>query len=118
MLDAGLTLLAALTSFVGFALLALSQERHWSAVSGTPPEQRVKATWAAGPGLVAQLAALLASLHAQGPGFGSLLWAVMISAAAITVAFTLSWKPHWLKPLARLLRRRRPVSATTFEQAD
>jgi hypothetical protein len=106
-LEAGLTLLAALASFAGFALLALSQARHWRAVCGTPLEERVQAAWAAGPGLVAQPAALLAILNAQGPGFGSLLWGVMISAAAIAVALTLSWKPHWLRPLARLLCRQR-----------
>ncbi len=52
------------------------------------------------------LLALMLTIQAQGPSFGSLLWALMISAAAVTVAFTLTWQPGWLRPVAQLLRDR------------
>ncbi len=106
MVDTALTIVAALGSTLGFVLLALAQERHWVAVSKTAVEQRVKALWPAGAGLAAQMVALMLTIQAQGPSFGSLLWALMISAAAVTVAFTLTWQPGWLRPIAQLLRDR------------
>ncbi len=33
----------------------------------------------------------------DGPSFGALLWATVISLAALAVAFTLSWRPSWLR---------------------
>ncbi|HSW04719.1 DUF3325 domain-containing protein [Aquabacterium sp.] len=104
MSESALTLIAALGSYLGFALLALSQERHWSTVSKTSVAQRVRRIGPAGTGLLAQPAALTLTIVAHGAGFGVLLWAVMISAAALAVAFTLSWRPQWLQPIARLLR--------------
>jgi hypothetical protein len=49
------------------------------------------------------LAALGVALATQGPSFGALLWVVAISAAAVAVAFTLSWWPETLRPLGRLM---------------
>lgn len=104
--DIALTIVAALGSYLGFVLLALAQERHWCAVCAAPALQRVRAGWPAAAGLALQLLALALTLRAQGPSFGSLLWAVMISAAAMAVAFTLAWQPRWLRPIAQLLRDR------------
>jgi hypothetical protein len=55
-------------------------------------------------GLLMQACALMGLLHSQGPGFGSLLWTVMLTFNAMTVAFVLTWKPRWLAPLARQLQ--------------
>ncbi|MET0335868.1 MAG: DUF3325 family protein [Rhizobacter sp.] len=41
----------------------------------------------------------------QGPAFGAVLWVLLISAAAFSVAFTLSWRPALLLPVARCLQR-------------
>lgn len=106
--DTALTTVAALGSYLGFVLLALAQERQWAAVSKTPVEQRVSPAWLANAGLGAQMVALMLTIQAQGPSFGSLLWAVMISAAAMAVAFTLAWQPRWLRPIAQLLCDRTP----------
>ena len=106
MLDTALTIVAALGSYLGFVFLALAQEQHWRAVCAAPALQRVRAAWPAAAGLALQLLALVLTLRAQGPSFGSLLWAVMISAAAMAVAFTLAWQPRWLRPIAQLLRDR------------
>jgi len=56
----------------------------------------------AGAGMIAL--SLVLALMREGPGFGSLLWATMISLAALAVAFTLAWRPRWLRPLAVALR--------------
>ena len=104
--DTALTIIAALGSYLGFVFLALAQEQHWRAVCTTPALQRARAAWPAAAGLALQLLALVLALRAQGPSFGSLLWAVMISAAAMAVAFTLAWQPRWLRPIAQLLRDR------------
>jgi hypothetical protein len=91
--------------FLGFAVLALSQERHWERVHETnwlaarsPRAQRAI-------GFIAIAAALPLCLHDQGAGFGSLLWVVLMGAAAMAVALLLTWRPRWLRPLARALSR-------------
>lgn len=95
-----LMLTACLLVLLGFALLALGQERHADRVSEsnrplahTSQSQRAIAFGAIALGLPCCMAS-------QGGGFGSLLWVVLMSAAAMAVAFTLTWRPHWLRPLA------------------
>ena len=104
--DGLLAALAILVSYLGFALLALSQERHWCAVCGMGAGARMPPTWRASAGLLLQGLALLLAVCAQGPSFGGLLWMVTVSAAAMAVAFTLAWRPTWLRPLARVGERR------------
>lgn len=103
--DATLTIVAALGSYLGFVFLALAQERHWRAVCAVPA-RRVRAAWPVAAGLTLQLLALVLTVGAHGPSFGSLLWAVMVSSTAMAVAFTLAWQPRWLRPTAQLLRDR------------
>ncbi len=43
------------------------------------------------------------ALWRDGPGFGSLLWAALLSLAAYTLTWLLSRRPEWLKIFARLL---------------
>ena len=98
-LEAVLGLLAALSSYLGFALIALSQERHWSHVTGrdeVPARPRLNAAL----GTVLLFIALLLALRSQGVSFGSLLWVMLVSAGAVAVALTLSWRPAWLRPIA------------------
>jgi len=96
-------MLAVLASYAGFAVLALSQERHWDAVqpSLSAPRRlpRFGAATLRGLGISLQLIALTLAIWAQGPSFGSLLWAVSMSAAAMLVALTLTWRPRLLAPL-------------------
>jgi len=87
-------------AWLGFALLALSQARHWLRVAGTAPPSPARVLvlrWAGGASIVLSL--VLALLR-DGAGFGSLLWATAISLAALAVAFTLAWRPGVLRPLA------------------
>lgn len=45
-------------------------------------------------------------VYRDGPGFGAVLWVVLISSAALAVAFTLAWQPRLFGAAARFVRRR------------
>lgn len=103
MREGSLVLAAVLCALLGFALLALSQERHFTrvfeaemAAARAPYAQRAI-------GFIAVVFALPLCIAAEGSGFGSLLWVVMIGAAAMAVALALTWRPHWLRWLRPLL---------------
>jgi hypothetical protein len=97
----GLLIALALVSYLGFALLALSQDRHWSRAGGerTCPARLVTALRAAGYGLL--LAAFGLALLRDGPSFGTLVWATMLTVAALAVVATLAWRAAWLRPIIR-----------------
>jgi len=86
------------TAWLGFALLALSQVRHWRQVTGaeTPPSRTRVIAYRAIAATLLTISLGLALLR-DGPSFGSLLWATMISIAALAVAFTLAWRPAILR---------------------
>jgi len=103
MRDALLPVLVAASAYLGFALLALSQRRHWQRLaSGGPPAAPLRVT---GYGLLA--ASLGLAILGDGPGFGTLLWTMMLSLGAVGLVGTLTWRPDWLRPLARAIRGRR-----------
>lgn len=99
------TVLAAALNLLAFALMALGQERHWCTVAHDAVETRVDAAWLHGTALACHVASLLLFIRDQGPSFGSLLWVLALSAAAMAIAFMLSWRPRWLRVLVPLLRR-------------
>lgn len=90
--------------YLGFALLALSQDRNWELVTGQRdvPAGRAVALRIAGYGLLAAALPLALALARDGASFGSILWGVGLSFAALATVATLTWRPAWLKPLARL----------------
>lgn len=100
MADALLLLSAFAAAYLGFAMLALSQVRHWTSVAGSEPQGRVRLIGhrIAGGAMIALSLAM--ALLRDGPSFGSLLWATAISIAALAVAFTLAWRPGLLRPIA------------------
>jgi len=85
------TLLAVfLTAWLGFACLALSQRRHWHAVTGRggPPRRLVPGLRVLGAaGLILSLSL---ALWRDGPSFGSLLWVTSLSLMALLVALVLA----------------------------
>jgi len=87
-----------LTAWLGFALLALSQSKHWCQVTGTetPPSRTRVIVHRSAASLLLTTSLALALLR-DGPSFGSLLWATMISIAALAAAFTLAWRPAILR---------------------
>lgn len=102
--DAALLLAVFAACYLGFAALALSQDRHWHHVGGGRhcPHRTSMLLRRAGWGLLP--AALVLAVVRDEASFGSLLWATTLGIAAFCVVATLSWRAHWLRPLARLLQ--------------
>ena len=91
-----------LAAYLSLALLALAQARPWQRVSQIPPLTGVQRLTLRTLGGLALLSALVLCVVRDGPSFGALLWSTTISIAATAVAFTLSWAPAWLRPLAKV----------------
>ena len=90
-------------AYLGFALLALTQTRHWRRVSRAPPPTGMRRLAPRTLGGLALLLSLALCLVRDGPSFGALLWATAISIAAVAVAFTLTWRPALLSPLVKMV---------------
>lgn len=104
MADGLLTVAAFAAIWLAFGVLALMQEAHWTAVTGRsgdpqPARRHRLLRWCAGAAL-ALGGALCVAVH--GAGFGTLLAVLLLGAGAMSVAFTLAWKPHWLRGLAAI----------------
>lgn len=98
MTPALLLLLAMLASYAGFACLALAMPRHWTQAGGprlraAPPRRRLR-----GCGFALLGVAYALIVYRDGPGFGSVLAVVLLSASAIAVALTLAFRPRVLLP--------------------
>jgi Protein of unknown function (DUF3325) len=87
-------------SFLGFALIALTQPQHRKRVAEAPALQRRSARRqrAAGASLLA-LSLLIALWREDEGGFGSILWVLSLTAGAHLVAAALTWRPQILRPL-------------------
>lgn len=94
-----------LATGLGFSCLALAMSRHWTQVTGQTAlsQRRAKCLRAAGGFVLAISLAL--TLIFEGPNFGSLMWVLALAIGAASVALTLTWRPHWLRPLARVIHR-------------
>ncbi len=91
---------ALLVCVAGMACLALAMEVHWAQVrsgaslsSGGVWRLRVFGAVALGAGLLLCLAVDHASMAA-------LVWVMALGLAALLVAFTLTWRPQWLRVFA------------------
>lgn len=104
MRDALLLIAGAIVSYLGFVCFALSQSRHWHiAVDASDPRRPVVVGLRIGGTLLLCLGFGLA-IFRDGAAFGSLLGGVLISVAAVGVAFSLTWWPQPLKWIGRRLR--------------
>lgn len=91
--------------YFGFALLALSQERHWRAAGAPLPRSSMAIGGWRVIGYALIGCGLPLAIWQEGAGFGSLLWGTLSSIAAMAVTATLSWRPHWLKVFTRVAAR-------------
>ncbi len=104
MRDALLLLAALAANTAGLGWLALAMEVHWEQARGTgrPPPGTVTLLRCLGAaGLGGSLALCLAVDHGS---MASLVWVMALAGAAMTIAFTLSWRPRalgWLVPWVR-----------------
>ena len=104
--EALLIMTSALASFLGFAMLALSQDRHWTHVTGLDPTRRALTIALRLAGVGTQALVCVPLVVSQGPGFGSLLWVLGLTLMAVTVAAVLTWRPQALSPLASAITLR------------
>jgi hypothetical protein len=90
---------------LGFALLALSQDRNWRLiVMAAPPLSRSRKITLRITGYVLLALGLSLAFWRDGPDFGSLMWGTLISLAAGAVTMILSWRAHWMTPLVSVIR--------------
>jgi hypothetical protein len=97
---AALSLLAAiLANLAGMGWLALSMNTHWRQVRNTE-RSRGNARRLRILGGLALTAGLALCLWVDHASMAVLVWIMCLTVAALTTAFTLTWRPNWLKPLA------------------
>lgn len=86
---------------LAMAWLALAMDAHWHQALGRahplPPARRRALRTAGALGLAASLGLCLLADH---PSMAALVWVLLLSVSAASVAFTLSWRPHWLRALS------------------
>jgi Na+/H+-dicarboxylate symporter len=108
MADVALVALAFASSYLGFALFALTQKPHHMAVSASTsraalPRSAQRRCFALGVSALAL--SFAASLGAEGASFGSIVWVLALGCAALGVMFTLTYRPEWLRALQRTIAR-------------
>ena len=106
MADASLVALAFASSYLGFALFALTQKPHHTAVTASNSRAALPSAIrrrCVALGSLALAFSFAASLAAEGASFGSILWVLALACAAVGVMFTLSYRPHWLRGLQRAI---------------
>lgn len=104
MRDSLLLVGALLTGMAGFAWLALAMDVHWRQVradiaTGLAAKRELRIL--GGLALAISLGLCLAVDH---PTMAALVWFMMLTASALTVTFTLTWRPRWLSPLVAWIR--------------
>ncbi|QPF73254.1 DUF3325 domain-containing protein [Roseateles sp. DAIF2] len=98
---------ALLAALLGLAWLALAMDVHWEQVRGRgAPQPRGAVRALRVLGVLALAGSLWLCLLVDHVSMASLVWLMALAAAALTVAFTLSWKPRLLAPLLGPLGRR------------
>jgi hypothetical protein len=93
-MSALLLLAAGLASYGAFACLALAMPRHWAEVSGQTVDFAPHRAWLRLCGFALLGLSYALCVYRDGPSFGSVLWLLLIWAAAIAVALTLAWRPR------------------------
>ena len=96
---------AVLACVCGFTWLALAMKAHWQQVRGlqTPTKQIVLCLrLLGGTALMLSLSLCLIADHIS---MAVLVWIMSLAVSAMIVAFTLTWRPHWLSLLIVWLPR-------------
>lgn len=104
--DALLLVFALLSNVAGLGWLALAMEAHWQQVRGTPAPARGAVLVLRVLGGAALVLSLLVCLRVDHVSMAALVWVMALAAAALLVAFTLSWRARWLAPLVAWVRPR------------
>lgn len=103
---------AVLLNVAGFGWLSLAMDVHWKQVRGNGKPTPGARTLFRVAGSIAFLLSFVLCNLPDHPTIASLVWVMALTAGALTVAFTLTWRPAWLRPLSWLgnLARRRSMN--------
>lgn len=104
MADTWLRLAAFACSVCGMAWLALALPAHWQQVRRSTRQPANAARTLRALGASALAAALALALLADHASIAPLVWIMMLTAAGLLVALTLSSRPAWLAWLVAFLR--------------
>lgn len=99
--DAALLLACWLASYLGFALLALSQPRHWRSAGGAAGPTGARAVAYRIAACAALIASFAAAVLRDGAGFGAVLWVTSLSLGGVCLVATLSQRARSLRALTR-----------------
>ena len=105
--DALLLWTALAADVAGLGWLALAMDVHWQQVCGstTPPSSStMKLLRVLGAASLA--GSLLLCLCVDHASMAALVWVMTLAGAALAIAFTLSWRPGWLRLLVPWVRER------------
>jgi hypothetical protein len=91
---------ALLSSVIGFAWLALAMDVYWRQAVKDAALTRRSVFALRTAGAVALALSPWLCLQVDHASMASLVWVMSLAAAALTVTFTLSWRPHWLAVFA------------------
>lgn len=94
---------AILASVAGMGWLAMSMQVHAQQTwNHAPSPMALKVLrWLGSAALLTAFALCLSADHAT---MAVLVWFMALAGAALSIAFTLSWRPHWLRVLAPWIR--------------
>jgi uncharacterized membrane protein len=99
---------AVLCNVAGLAWLALAMDVHWRQVRGAQPRSRRAVATLRGLGIAMLVFSLFLCLLVDHPTMASLVWVMVLAAAALAVAFTLTWRPRALAPLVAWVPAAKP----------
>jgi hypothetical protein len=93
-------ILAAISSLLGFAWLALAMPVHWQQVmsTSTAPHAISRNTLRV-LGALGLLVSAVCCFIADRPSMAVLVWLMLLAAAAPTIGMLLAWRPQWLRLL-------------------
>lgn len=100
MAEALLLLTALAACIAGMGWLALSLNVHWRQVHGNAQQPAGRVRCLRMQGVAGLAASLVPCLAAANPSIASLLWIMLLSTAALMIAFTLTRRAHWLRLLS------------------
>jgi hypothetical protein len=99
MVSALLLLLAAVVTLLGMAWFALAKEPHWAQVRSAEPLTPPIKNTLRGLGATSLAASFFICLFADHPTMAVLVWIMLLAFGALIVAFALSWRARWLRPV-------------------
>lgn len=104
-----MTVLSLFLAYAGFTALCLAMERHHEQVFGMRRVPLWRGRLLRGAGWLLLVLSLLAAILSAGWGLGIVLWAGLLTAAALPLAFLLPYAPRAAAALALSLL---PVALT------